>query len=186
MDRRQSLGLLGSGIAALAWARQSQATTARAISLPNLVQHSSRVVRGTPMDSFTRGEDVGGTRHIVTYSRVRVEELLTGGPSESEILVRSLGGQLDGVGEIVHGEAELAIAEPSVIFLLRNADGIEHVTAMAQGYYPLLLRNAAAPRLRASRNLPRLLPGAQGASAVEQLSGAGLDEARQLILGARR
>jgi len=186
MNRRQSLGILGSWVATLAWARHGQATTARAVSLPDLVQRSHRIIRGTPVDSFARAEDVGGARHIVTYSRLRVEELLEGGPSESEILVRSLGGQLAGVGEIVHGEAELALAETSVIFLRTSPDGIEHVTAMAQGYYPLLLGASSGPRLRASRNLPHLVAGAAAGSAVAQLSGVPLDEARSLIRGARR
>ena len=86
----------------------------------------------------------------------------------------------------MHGEAELAIGETSVIFLRSNADGIEQVTAMAQGYYPLLPAAAGAARLRASRNLPHLVAAAAGNSAVRQLSGARLDEARQWILGARR
>lgn len=168
----------------LSWARRGAATTARAVSLADLVQHSMRIARATPLDSFARSEDVGGTRHIVTYSRLRMDELIHGGPSESEILVRTLGGQVGDLGEIVHGEAVLALNEPCVVFLRTSVDGIEHVTEMAQGHYPMAIDSAGTPRLFASHNMPHLVGGSN--SAVTQLSGLGLTEARNLILGARR
>jgi hypothetical protein len=185
MDRRQSLGLLGGIAISLAWAKAASATTARAVSLPDLVQRSSRIVRGAPLDSFARSEDVGGSHHIVTYSRLRVDEAIRGDAPESEILVRTLGGTLGAVGEIVHGEAELALNEPCIVFLHNDAQGVELVTAMAQGHYPLALDARGAPHLRASRNMPHLVRGSSSPSAVEQLTGLGLDEARALILGAR-
>lgn len=174
---------MGSLVATLAWAQQGQATTARAVSLESLVKRSTRIARGTPQGSFARTEEVGGTRHIVTYSRLRLDELIHG-PSESEMLVRTLGGQVGELGEIVHGEAVLALNESCVVFLHTNSEGIEHVTEMAQGHYPMSLDRAGTPRLAASRNMPRLIGGST--SAVSQLSGLRFNEARNLILGVRR
>lgn len=182
MDRRQSLGLLGCLVATCTWAKQSQATVARAVSLKNLVQHSTRVTRGTPLDSFARVETLGGTRHIVTYSRLRIDEPILGPSGDSEVLVRTLGGQVGDLGEMVHGEAMLALNETCVVFVHQNAEGIEQVTEMAQGHYPMSVDKAGSPRLFASRNMPHLLAGS--ASAVSQLSGLRFSEARDLILKA--
>ena len=172
-------------VVSLAWSKVATATTARAVSLQDLVRRSTRIVRSTPLDSFARTEAIGGTQHIVTYSRLRVDEAIHGDTSETEILVRTLGGTVGTVGEIVHGEAELAINEPCVVFLLTDSQGVEQVTAMAQGHYPLTLDSAGALRLRQSRNMPHLLRGTGSVAAVEQLNGLGIAEARSLILGAR-
>jgi hypothetical protein len=155
------------------------------VSLQDLVQRSSRIVQSTPLDSFARSESLAGTQHIVTYTRLRVDEALYGDSAETEILVRTLGGTLGAVGEIVHGEAELAGNQPCIVFLHPNADGVEIVTAMAQGHYPLTTDSRGVPRLSASRNMPHLLRGAAALSAVAQLDGLGINEARALIRGVR-
>lgn len=179
------MGLLGGLVASLVWAKSATATTARAVSLQDLVQRSSRVVRSTPLESFARSEVIAGTQHIVTYSRLRVDESIEGNSAETEVLVRTLGGTLGAVGEIVHGEAVLALNQPCVVFLRTDPEGVEFVTAMAQGHYPLTLDSRGTPRLRVSRNLPHLLHGAAAVSAVEQLDGLGVNEARSLVLGVR-
>ena len=184
MDRRQSLGLLGTLLGALVWSKPAHATTARAVSLQELVQRSSRVARVTALESSARHEDIGNTRHIVTYTRLRIDEGLLG-KSDSETWVRTLGGRVGELGEIVHGEAELALNESCLVFLYQHPDGIEQVTAMAQGHYRLALDAAGAQRLAASRNMPHLLGGATLAAAA-QLNGLRFSEARDLIMGAHR
>lgn len=176
---------MGGLVASLAWAKVSTATTARAVSLQDLVLKSARVVRSTPLESFARSESIGGTPHIVTYSRLRVDEAIQGDAPENEILVRTLGGTLGGVGEIVHGEAELALNESCIVFLRTDSQGVELVTAMAQGHYPLTLDPGGSTRLRASRNMPHLLRGTAAVSAIQQLDGLAVDEARSLIRGVR-
>ena len=150
MDRRQSLGWMGSLIATVAWAEQGHATTARAVSLHDLVQRSTRVARGTPLENSTRTEDIGGSRHIVTYTRLRIDELLHGAAADPEILVRTLGGRVGDVAEIVNGEADLTIDEACVVFLQSDPDSVELVTAMAQGHYPMAIDTAGVPRLRSA------------------------------------
>ncbi|HWZ91454.1 MAG TPA: hypothetical protein VNW92_21480 [Polyangiaceae bacterium] len=184
MNRRQTLGLMGTLLTTLALPRVSSATTARAVSLPDLVARSSRILHGTPLEGFSRFEDVGNTRHIVTYTRVRVDDLFSGTPGESEILVRTLGGRVEHLGEIVHGEAVLALNEGCVVFLHTSPEGIDEVTEMAQGHYPVLSDASGTARVRASRNLPRLMGNPE--AAVAKLSGLELSAARSLILGARR
>jgi hypothetical protein len=184
MDRRQSLGIMGTFAATLAFANGAQATTAHAVSLPELVRRSTRIARATALDSFARTEDIGGARHIVTYSRLRIDDSIQGASADSETLVRTLGGRVGDVGEIVHGEAELSLNETSLVFLMADPNGVELVTAMAQGHYPVAVDRVGVPRLQLSRNMPHLLGAAN--SAVAQLAGKSLPEARALIVGARR
>ena len=99
-------------------------------------------------------------------------------------MVRTLGGRVGELGEIVHGEAELTLNETSLVFLTPDASGVELVTAMAQGQYPVAMDRAGTARLQFSRNLPRLV--GSKTSAVNQLTGMPFIEARALILGARR
>ncbi len=187
MNRRQTLGLMGTLLATLSLSRVSRATTARAVSLADLVARSTRIARAMPLEGSARFEDIGDTRHIVTYTRLRIDELISGSPNEPEILVRTLGGRIDKLGEIVHGEAQLALNEACVVFLQTNSDGIDQVTEMAQGHYPLHSDASGALRLVASRNMPHLLNGASTPNAAAiRLPGLQLDEARALIQGAHR
>jgi hypothetical protein len=183
MDRRQTLGMMGTLLATLAMPRLSQATTARAVALADLALRSTRITRATPLEGSTRFEDIGDTRHIVTYTRLRIDESIYGSTGESEILVRTLGGHLGHLGEIVHGEAQLAINEACVVFLQANPEGIEQVTEMAQGHYPLVTDTSGTLCLRPSRNMPHLIGNPN--AAVAQLAGLRVSEAKDLILGAR-
>jgi hypothetical protein len=175
---------MGTVAATLAFANSAQATTARAVSLPDLVRRSTRIARATTLESFARSEEIGGARHIVTYSRLRIDDSIQGPSGESETLVRTLGGRVGDLGEIVHGEAELALHETSLVFLMLDPNGVELVTAMAQGHYPVAIDRAGVPRLQPSRNMPRLI--GTNLSAVAQLTGKPFTEARALILGAGR
>ena len=186
MDRRQTLGMMGTLLATLALPRVSHATTARAVSLADLVARSTRVLQATPLEGNSRFEEVGGTRHIVTYTRLRMDELISGSPNEPELLVRTLGGRVDKLGEIVHGEAQLIPNQACVVFLRTNPDGIDEVTEMAQGHYPLLTDARGVLRLQASRNMAHLVANSSSPNlAVMRLSGLQLNEARDLIRGAR-
>ncbi len=187
MNRRQTLGLMGTLLATLSVSRVSRATTARSVSLADLVARSTRIARAMPLEGSARFEDIGDTRHIVTYTRLRIDELIAGSPNEPEVLVRTLGGHIGKLGEIVHGEAELALNEACIVFLQANADGIDQVTEMAQGHYPLRNDASGALRLTASRNMPHLLNGASAPNAaVLRLPGLQPNEARDLIRGVQR
>jgi len=174
---------MGMVAATLVSASTARATTARAVSLKDLVQRSTRIARATPLDSFARSEEIGGTRHIVTYSRVRIDEPIHGPSGDSETLVRTLGGRVGDLGEIVHGEAELALNESCLVFLMLDPNGVEFVTAMAQGHYPMTKDSTGVPRLHPSRNMANLVGRAP--SAVSELSGRAFPEARAMILGVR-
>jgi len=99
-------------------------------------------------------------------------------PAQDELLVRTLGGRVGELGELVHGEAMLTLGERSVLFVMPTRDALG-VTAMAQGHYPLRRDNAGAERLRRSPEAAELLH--EEGSAVKRLTGLQIAEARSLV-----
>ncbi len=156
--------------------------------LQDLVAASEHVVVGTPRVGDSIWEEVSGSKRIVTYTRLTIEETLDGrNPADSEVMVRTLGGQVGQLGQIVHGEAELRREEVCVVFLKDRRDGTFRVTGLAQGHYPLIFDPQGVRRLETSPHLAEVLDKHKHLeSAVEQLRGQSLDKARALISEVRR
>jgi hypothetical protein len=180
VTRRRLLGGLAVAAVSGSFPRVAEATLVRGLTLEQLAHTSHHILVGTPLQSSCRYETIGGQRRIVTDTRLRVDDLLAKtAPSDSEVMVCTLGGVLDGVGELVHGEAELVRQERSVVFLKRRSDGLMFCQGMAQGHDPLLIE-ARKSLLRSSPKLPAL--AAPLTSAVQRLRGRELAEARSLVL----
>lgn len=158
------------------------ATTARGLTLEALSKKSHHILVGTPLASSARYETIGGQKRIVTETRFAIDDEVVDAPGDSEILIRTLGGVLDGVGELVHGEAQLLLNERSVVFLHARADGVLWLQGMAQGHYPLRIESQRR-LLRVSPNLPALTSSQD--LAVKRLPGRELVEAKRLIREAR-
>lgn len=184
MDRRGVLALFGLGGASFFGARYAEAAVARALGIPELVARSKRVVVATALEQACEWHVLGGSRRIVTLTRVRVEELVTGAtPESSELMVQTLGGKVGKIGQLVEGEAELTVGENAMVFTREVMSGLYGVTAMAQGHYPIGLE-ARGKVLRPSRSLPSLISGKE--SAVERLTNVTLSDAVKLVRGASR
>jgi hypothetical protein len=180
LSRRQVLGALGMGCAAWASPRLAEATMARAIRLPELVGLSRFALVGTATDAYSRWETVGKTRRIVTYVRLEVTQPIDGRPPpETSLMVRTLGGRVGDLGQLVHGEARFELGAASVIFVSPDTDGVLGITAMAQGHYPLQLGADDIPRLNPSPNMPTLTR-IEG-SAVQRLVRRTVTEAEGLV-----
>jgi hypothetical protein len=163
----------------------ADAGVARPVALRDLVRESRWVIVGTSLEAIGRWEEVGKSRRIVTYHRIRIERALgSKAPSETEVWVRTLGGRVGDVGQIVHGEAVLARGEGAVLFLAPGKDGILGVTAMSQGHFPLLADARGVQRLAVSPRLSHLV--GSGASAVRRLVGRSVVEADDLVRRAER
>jgi hypothetical protein len=170
---------MGAGSAVLAGGGAAEASVARAISVKALIQRSRSVVLGMPLAAYSEWAEVGGARRIVTLTRVRVDEhVARSAPGASEVLVRTLGGRVGKLGQLVHGEAELRASEACMLFLHDDDAGLSSVTAMAQGHYPLIAE-ARGRFLRKSPGLAKLV-GAPDA-AVERLSGQPLEAAARIV-----
>ena len=186
MERRGLLTLIGAGAFALLEGGPANASTARALTLGQLVKKSQSVLVITGVAKRSSWQTIAGARRIVTDVRVRVDDLVSGAdPSSTELVVRTLGGQVGGTGQIVEGEAELTLGEASLTFLSQSHPDFYGVTAMGQGHYPITA--AARGRiLRTNRQLPALVGGTGGPTAVETLRNRLLDEAKSLVRAEQR
>ena len=182
LSRRAALTSLAIGAGAQLLPRRARATLVRGMTLPELVLRSQHALIGTPEDARCVHALIGGRRMLVTETRLRVEGLLAlSAPRERVIVVRTLGGQLDGVGEVVHGQAELTRGRQCAAFFERGPDGACWVTGMAQGHYELV-RSDGGLVLQAGQHLPTIADWEH--SAVKQLSGLRLSEAERLVAAA--
>lgn len=184
MDRRGLLALFGTLGVGLVSAPPAEAAVARALALRELVEKSKRVVVATALDQACEWQVIGGSRRIVTLTRVRVEELVTGAtPEASELMVQTLGGRVGKIGQLVEGEAELTVGQGALVFTREVLSGLYGVTAMAQGHYPISVE-ARGKVLRPSHKLPALVSGRD--AAVARLRDVTLSDAVNLVRGARR
>lgn len=180
LDRRRALVMLAAALLVTLLPSGAGASLARAVSLAQLVGASEQIVVGTPLEAHARWETLAGHKRIVTYTRVRVDAAIDGG-GESEVLVRTLGGHVGDIGQVVSGEAVLSIGKTALMFLGRAPDGVLGVTAMAQGHFPLRRDSSGTLRLTPSPRLATLVGTKH--SAVRQLVGRSVPEAEQLIAG---
>jgi len=157
----------------------AQASLARAVKVEELVARSRHVVLAEPLDAESVWEQVGQRRHIVTYTRLRALEVFAGAdPKQDELMVRTLGGRVGDVGELVHGEAILTLGTRGVVFVMPASNTLA-VTAMAQGHYPLGRDKAGIERLRRSPQASEVVSTA--GSALERLTGLDVSGARSVL-----
>ena len=159
--------------------QRAEATLMRGLPLRSMIAQSEHVVLLTALESRCLSIPIGGRPALITETRLRVEDAFAQRvPKSSELLVRTLGGVLDGVGELVHGQAEFARAVRCLAFLTRGPDDSLWVTGMAQGHFPVS-EATGAPLLAASPHLPTLRDFEH--SAVRTLVGQNLLNARHLV-----
>jgi hypothetical protein len=124
---------------------------------------------------------------IYTYTRVRVDRAIAGDILEGgETWVRTMGGVVDRIGQIVEGEAVLAPGKPSLLFVRAGPAGTMEVTARGQGQFPVVadvnqarprvVRNSAvgalfAPQVRASSAATRLAADVLHGRYVDEVAG---------------
>jgi hypothetical protein len=195
MNRRQILPRTGALVASLALAaggawisRDARASVSIAVGWTELLHDSTAAAVVTAQDARAVWE--GG--RIFTYTHVRVERAIAGELATGAFAwVRTRGGVVGHVGQLVEGEAVLA-SKPSLVFLNPGAGaGTYDVTARAQGQFPLLVDDPVSPaHVIASRALGMILPRALPAPALpprlasEVLDGQSVDDAARTITAA--
>jgi hypothetical protein len=160
----------------------ARASVSVAITFDALVQDSSAVVIGTP----TEQRSVWEGAHIYTYSRMHVDSPIVGKlDRDDELWVRTMGGIVGKVGQIVEGEADLTLGRPSLFFLRRSPAGIYVVSAHAQGQFGLYTDEQMKLRVRKSSAVGALFQprGTDGTAALaaEVIHGRTVAEAAQSI-----
>jgi hypothetical protein len=166
--------------------RRAEAAVSVALTLEQLATGASHIVVATAMEKRSRWEELGGSRRIVTYTRLTVDQAVAGKPGK-EVWVRTLGGVVDKIGQHVSGEAHLAVGAEALLFLKQAADGALVVSGMAQGHYPIVRERDQPPRLASSPDQGALLPRpGPSIAAREVLAGATLADAIKAVQRARQ
>lgn len=111
----------------------AHATLARPFPLAELVRASHSIVRGEVVDQESVWDAAWG--EVYTLSWVRVDEVLEGRERVGElVVVRQIGGVIDGVERRVVGVAPLTLGDEVVVFA--RTDGTFHyLVGMAQGAF---------------------------------------------------
>jgi hypothetical protein len=172
------------------------ALAAASVSLPvtwdALVRGSTAAAIVTPRESRAVWED----GRICTYTHVHVERAVAGSlATGGDAWVRTLGGVVGKVGQIVDGEAVFSPGRASLLFLRAAAVGAFDVTARGQGQFPIVEGPEAAhsPTVVESHAVGMLVPRAPSASgqgtapaalASERLHGRLVDDAAQQVAAA--
>lgn len=128
----------------------ASATVILKMELPELVGRSDVIFVGQVAQIQSHWNE--GRRHIVTDTTFKVEQLVKGKTLLTEVVVRNLGGTVDGLGMWVSGSPTFKQGERAVIFTDQR-DKHRYVTGMQQGVYRIVLDAATKiPRVRARIN----------------------------------
>ncbi|GAC1580599.1 MAG: hypothetical protein NVS3B20_11430 [Polyangiales bacterium] len=155
--------------------RVTSASAAIALTLKDLVDRSEYVFVGIPKSRSSRWE----AGRIITYTVVGVDSVASGAIKAGDsITIRTLGGVVGDIGQIVHGEAVLPLSAPALLFIYMTPSNApppptslpesRYITGMSQGVLPVTVGDDLLPRIGASAmNLalyPSLDPAARAAT----------------------
>jgi hypothetical protein len=144
-----------------------------AVLFDELVQGASAVAAVTPVEQAAVWEN----GRIFTYTRVRIDDLVAG-DLRRDLWIRTMGGVVGPIGQMVEGEPSFATGQSSLVFLRELPDRLE-VVARAQGQFAIATAEDTAPRLLAPSGLGALLPR----SAHVEARGASFRFARDVLPG---
>jgi hypothetical protein len=133
----------------------ARASVSIAVAFDALVKESTAVALVTPVEQ----KSVWENGRIYTYTRVHADNGVAGEVATGdEPWVRTMGGVVGHVGQLVDGEPVLTMGRPSLLFLRPGPPGSLEVTARAQGQYAVTLDDAKTQRLVRSGSAGVILP----------------------------
>lgn len=122
--------------AALFMPTDASASVSIAVGFDAIVKDADAVA----IVSATESSSVWEEGRIFTYTKVKVDENVAGDlPAGSEVWIRTMGGVVGKIGQMVDGEPTFTVGKPSLLFLRRfKTSGTWEVSARAQGQYPVV------------------------------------------------
>ena len=162
----------------------AEASLFREASLTHLVSKADVALEGTVVETRSIWEAIpGGGKKIVTYTRVESKRSIFGGDGK-DVWVRTLGGRVGNIAQLVEGEAKLAVGTRAILFLKANSEGTFGVVEMAQGHY-MVHEDDGPPKLRAMMPVNILLQPKSGVGARKILDNKQLEDAVKIIKAER-
>jgi hypothetical protein len=126
----------GATFAGLAAERDAHASVVISVLFDELVRDSAGAALVTPTEQRTVWEN----GRIYTFTRVHVDRPVAGTVSQDP-WVRTMGGVVGKIGQLVEGEPVLTVGRPGLLFmqpLAEEGPGVYIVTARAQGQFPVV------------------------------------------------
>lgn len=133
-------------LASFPWS--ARASVVVKMELAELTSEADVIAHGT----VTKQESVWEERRIVTRATLKVAGALKGTAS-AQLVIRSMGGVVDGIAQRVYGEPHYEPGEEVVIFLRGLGGGEYRTIGMAQGKFRLLTEGG---KTRAAQGLDGL------------------------------
>jgi hypothetical protein len=147
-------------LATLTTSHEAHASVSFAVGYDALVSDSDAVAIVTPMESRSVWED----NRIVTYTHIKVEEGVAGAlGTGSETWVRTLGGAVGKIGQLVDGEPVFVMGKSTLVFARALKPGTFQIVARAQGQYPVVTdpqtkRRSLMKNANCGVLVPRMVP----------------------------
>ncbi|MBX3188263.1 MAG: hypothetical protein KF819_14680 [Labilithrix sp.] len=134
----------------------AKASVSIAVGFDALVRDADAVSVVTPLEAKSVWED----GRIYTYTKVRIDQGVAGElGTGADGWVRTMGGVVGKIGQLVDGEPVLTTGKPSLLFLRKLRAGGYEVSARAQGQYPVITdENAKVKKVIRSANVGVLFP----------------------------
>ncbi len=127
----------------------ARASVSIAVAFDALVKDADSVGVVTPVESKSVWEE----GRIYTYTRVKVEQGVAGElGTGSEGWVRTMGGVVGKIGQLVDGEPVFTANKSSLVFMRKfKLSGQWEVSARAQGQYPIIVDDSVRDTARSRR-----------------------------------
>jgi hypothetical protein len=110
------------------------ATTLQQLTLDDMIQKSTAIVRARITGSRTASRGVGNGADIYTYFQLQVVETWKSpGRAPSEVAIP--GGAFNGIRQVVTGAPELKAGQEYVLFLWTSRSGLTQVIGLSQGVF---------------------------------------------------
>ena len=139
-----ALVLAAGPAAAVLVPSDAQASVSIAIAFDALVKDADSVGIASPVESKAIWED----GRIYTYTRLKIDQGIAGElGTGAEGWVRTMGGVVGKIGQMVDGEPVFTTGKSSLLFLRKlKATGTWEISARAQGQYPVLVDDTLKTR----------------------------------------
>jgi hypothetical protein len=150
-------GALAMPTAAVFVPSDAAASVSIAVGFDALIKDADVVAVITPVEQQSIWED----GRIYTYTRVKVDQSVAGEVGNgAEGWVRTMGGVVGKIGQLVDGEPVFVTGKSSLLFLRKFKDGaVYEVAARAQGQYPVIVDDVTkAKKVVRSMNAGVILP----------------------------
>jgi hypothetical protein len=165
-----TLAVLGASTTA---GREAQASVSAAALFDDLVKDATAAAVVTPIEQRAAWE---GNR-IVTLTHLRVDRVV-GGQLPGDVWVRTMGGSVGKIGQIIEGQATFAIGATSLIFVRPHVDPVTKaptdafvVVDAAQGEFPVVAAGEGRPpRLARAANIGALVDPSKRAAGARLVS----------------